>query len=570
MKFNQRLRTGTIRAIIALALSVLSYNASAQLTEQSKSYTRQDTLRGSINDQRSWWDVKHYAVSVNPDYVSRRIEGTVILTFSVIKAGSVMQIDLQKPMDLSAVKWNNQQLTSERDGNVAIIKFPSALTAGNTEKIELSFSGNPRVATRPPWDGGWIFTKDKGGNPWMSVACQGLGASVWFPCKDHQSDEPDSASLSITVPDTLIAVGNGRLRSKQTAGEGKTTWNWAVTNPINSYNIIPYIGKYVNWTENFAGEKGNLDCSYWVIDYNLEKAKAQFTQAPLMLKCFEYWFGPYPFYEDSYKLVESPHLGMEHQSAVAYGNSFQNGYRGQDLSRSGFGLKWDFIIIHESGHEWFGNNITSNDIADMWLHEGFTNYSETIYTQCQSGKAAGLAYVSGTRALIANKTTIIGVYGVNEEGSGDMYYKGGNLIHYIRQFFKDDEAFRQALREMSQTWYHKTANTADVEKFWSKKAGRDLSKLFDQYLRNTQIPTLEFSVSGKTLRYRWTTCIPGYDIPVKISVNGKESQWITPGTGFKELNLKSNIDSVKTDLNFYVKEKRLSVAVSSLKSDGLN
>ncbi len=570
MKSKQCLSSVTVRLFLIIVTLSFSIQTNAQLTEQSKSYNRQDTLRGTINDQRSWWDVKHYAIAVTPDYTQKKIEGSVVLTFNVLKSGSVMQIDLQEPMELTAVKWNGQQLSVKRDGNVSIVQFPSELATGKTEKIELSYSGNPRVAMRPPWDGGWIFTKDKKGNAWMSVACQGLGASVWFPCKDHQSDEPDSASLSITVPDTLVAVGNGRLRSKEPAGNGKTTWIWAVTNPINSYNIIPYIGKYVNWTENFAGEKGNLDCSFWVIDYNLEKAKAQFTQVPLMLKCFEYWFGPYPFYEDSYKLVESPHLGMEHQSAVAYGNGYQNGYRGQDLSRSGFGLKWDFIIIHESGHEWFGNNITSNDIADMWLHEGFTNYSETIYTQCQSGKATGLAYVSGTRALIANKSTIIGKYGVNEEGSGDMYYKGGNLIHYVRQFFKDDEAFRAALRDMNLTWYHKTANTGDVEKFWSKKAGRDLSKLFDQYLRNTQIPVLEYTISGKTLSYRWTDCIPGYDIPVKISINGKESQWITPGTGFKSLKLKENIDSVKTDLNFYVKEKRLPNAESSLKRDGLN
>lgn len=568
-------KPATIYRTLGVSLFVLSFNIIssglyAQLTAQSKTHTRQDTLRGSINEDRSWWDVKHYAVSVTPDYNSKRISGNVVMSFAVLKAGTRMQIDLQQPMELLSATWNGQRLPMEREGNVAYLKFPSVPAMGTLQELNLEYAGGPRVAKNPPWDGGWIFVKDKAGNPWMSVACQGLGASVWFPCKDHQSDEPDSATLSITVPDTLTAVGNGRLREKKLAGEGKITWTWAVTNPINSYNIIPYIGKYVNWIENYAGEKGNLDCSYWVLDYNLEKAKVQFAQAPLMLKCFEYWFGPYPFYEDGFKLVESPHLGMEHQSAVAYGNGYQNGYRGRDLSGSGYGLKWDFIIIHESGHEWFGNNITSNDIADMWLHEGFTNYSETIYTQCQSGKEAGLAYVSGTRALIRNQSPIIGPYGVNEEGSGDMYYKGGNLIHYFRQFFKDDEAFRQALREMSSTWYHKTANTDDIEKFWSKKAGRDLSKLFDQYLRHILIPKLEYSIKGKTLSYRWTDCIPGYDVPVKISINGGESQWIYPGTASKDLKLKSNIESVKVDPNFYVREEQVPAVNSKVKSGTLN
>jgi aminopeptidase N len=298
----------------------------------------------------------------------------------------------------------------------------ASLPKGTVGTLALGFKGNPRVAKNPPWDGGWIFKKDKQGRPWMSVACQGLGASVWYPCKDHQSDEPDNgAVLMMTVPDTLVAVGNGRLISKKSFKAGTLTWRWEVKNPINIYNLVPYIGKYVNWTETFNGEKGKLDCSYWVLDYELDRAKEQFKQAPQMLKCFEYWMGPYPFYEDSYKLVQSPHLGMEHQSAVAYGNEFMNGYLGHDLSRTGWGLKWDFIIVHESGHEWFANNITSKDLADMWIHEGFTNYSETLFTECQSGKTAGDEYNYGTRRGILNDVPVIPAYGVNKQGSGDMY-----------------------------------------------------------------------------------------------------------------------------------------------------
>lgn len=537
---------------------LLCNTVSAQLGgEKPKEFTKADTLRGTLNADRTWFDITHYAVYVKPDYAAKSIAGNVVISFRVVAAAKKMQLDLQDPMKVTAVDWNGNKLNFTKSGKVTYVDFTEAPAVGSVQQIKVEFAGNPVVAVRPPWDGGWIFSKDRKGNPWMSVACQGLGASVWFPCKDHQSDEPDSASLSMTVPDSLMAIGNGRLRSKTALGDGTTNYVWAVTNPINSYNIIPYIGKYSNFTEDYAGEKGTLNCSYWVLDYNVEKARAQFTQVPLMLKCFESWFGPYPFYEDSYKLVESPHLGMEHQSAVAYGNGYRNGYLGRDLSNTGWGLKWDFIIIHESGHEWFGNSITSNDIADMWVHEGFTNYSETIYTTCQSGVQAGNEYVQGTRKLIANTSPVVGKYGVNEEGSGDMYYKGGNLIHYVRQFFNDEEAFRLAMREMNKTFYHKTVNTSDIEKYWSSKTGKDLSKLFDQYLRDIRIPKLEYKIKGKTIQYRWADCISGYNIPVKIILNDKTTKWINPTTSWKKETAAEAVTSLAADPNFYIYVEKL-------------
>jgi aminopeptidase N len=323
-----------------------------------------------------------------------------------------------------------------------------------------------------------------------------------------------------------------------------------VINPINNYNIIPYIGKYVEFGENFKGENGNLDCNYWVMDYNLDKAKDHFKQVPFMLKAFESSFGPYPFYEDGYKLVETPHLGMEHQSAVAYGNEYMNGYRGRDLSGTGWGNKWDFIIIHESGHEWFGNSITANDIADMWIHEGFTNYSETVFTTFHHGKEAGDSYVQGTRKLITNKTPVIGQYGVNNEGSGDMYYKGGNLIHYIKQLFDNDDKFFVALREMNKRFYHKIVTTKQVEDFWSEKTSKDLSMLFDQYLRNTQIPSLEVKKVNQGIQYRWTNCIEGYNVPVRIILNN-ETVWLSPQTEWQNTYTGKLLDSIMIDPNFY-------------------
>jgi aminopeptidase N len=398
----------------------------------------------------------------------------------------------------------------------------------------------------------------------MTVACQGLGASVWYPCKDHQSDEPDNgARLSITVADTLVAVGNGRLKEKTPGNNGTTTWTWEVKSPINNYNIIPYIGKYVTWHEDFEGEKGHLDCDYWVLDYNLEKSKKQFGRdVKPMLKCFENWFGPYPFYEDGYKLVESSHLGMEHQSATAYGNHYMDGYLGMDLSGSGWGKKWDYIIIHESGHEWFANNITTNDIADMWVHEGFTDYSEPLFVECLYGKQAANEYTQGLRRNIDNDRPVIGPYGVNKEGSGDMYAKGANLIHTIRQVIDDDAKFREILRGLNKDFYHRTVNSSDVEKYFSQKAGRDLSKIFDQYLRTIRIPELQYQLSKKKgtpgsfeLRYKWNNVVRGFNMPVKIVIDGKPV-WLTPGETFKAMTFSGSMPAdLIVDKNFYITVK---------------
>lgn len=544
------------RTICLLSLSIFILKCSPAQEPHEKVFTRQDTLRGSIGPGRDWWNVTRYQISVKPDYDPKTISGKNIIGFTWLKpspSNGFMQIDLQEPMQVDSIIYHGQSLKYQREGNAWMIKWP-ATNHATAEELTVYFHGKPREATNPPWDGGWIWKRDKQGRPWMSVACQGLGASVWYPCKDHQSDEPDSgATLTITVPDTLSAIGNGRLQQKQPNNNGTTSWTWKVVNPINNYNIIPYIGFYTHWHEVFSGEKGALDCDYWVLDYNLDKAKAQFTQVPKMLKCFEYWYGPYPFYEDGYKLVESPHLGMEHQSAVAYGNGYQNGYRGRDLSGTGQGLKWDFIIVHESGHEWFANSITTNDMADMWVHEGFTNYSETLYTTCEYGVAAGNEYCIGSRKNIENKTPIIPHYGVNEEGSVDMYAKGGNLLHTIRQVIGDDEKFRQILRGLNTKFYHKTVDSRDIEEYISRQAGRDLSKAFDQYLRTTKIPVLEYSTSGNQLRYHWTNCVPGFDLPLKVKWNGKE-QWIYPTANDQTL---PGAGELVVDPNFYITVKKI-------------
>ena len=550
-----------MKPVILLAFVCYFFNlpfTSAQLAAGEKAkFTHADTLRGTITPERAWWNVLYYDIHVTPDYEKKFIKGVNNIRLEAIKAGDKLQIDLQEPMNIVSITWNSKALKYKREGNVFHVSLPHEIKKGSIETLSIQFEGLPRAAIRPPWDGGWIWIKDSNGRPWISVACQGLGASVWYPCKDHQSDEPDSgASLHITVPDTLVAVGNGRLKDKKDNGNGTTTYTWSVVNPINNYDIIPYIGKYVNFHRDFQGEKGHLDCDYWVLDYNLDKAQEQFKQADSMLSCFEYWMGPYPFYEDGYKLVDAPHLGMEHQSAVAYGNHYGNGYLGRDLSGTGWGMKWDFIIVHESGHEWFGNNITTNDLADMWVHEGFTNYTETLYTTCQDGVEAGNDYCIGTRKNIRNDKPIIGDYGVNNEGSGDMYYKGGNTLHIIRQIM-GDSSFRGLLHALTATFYHKTVTSQQIETFVSQYAKKDFSKLFDQYLRTTKIPALEYKFnSSNLLSYHWTNCVAGFNMPVKVSVGGQPAQWIEPGTEWKTLDA-DNGNSFAVDRNFYITTKKL-------------
>jgi len=516
--------------------------------------TLQDTLRGSLTAERRWWDVTHYHISVEPDFETKTITGKNIIRFTATATGRRMQIDLQQPMEITSVQSGTERPTYSRNGNVYYIEFPFTIEKGSQRSIEISFAGKPREAINPPWDGGWIWSKDERGRDWISVACQGLGASVWYPCKDYQGDEPDKgASLAVTVPDTLVAVGNGRLAGNQKNGDGTTTWTWQVKNPINSYNIIPYIGKYVNFKDKVKGEKGGLDLDYWVLDYNLEKAKKQFEVVKPMITCFESWMGPYPFYEDSYKLVDAPHLGMEHQSAVAYGNKYGMGYLGKDLSGSGWGLKFDFIIVHESGHEWFANNITSKDIADMWIHESFTNYSETMFTECKFGKKAGSEYVIGTRKNIANDIPIIGVYGVNEEGSGDMYYKGGNMLHTIRQVINNDALFKSILRGLNKDFYHQTVTTQQVERYMSQKSKKDLSKIFDQYLRTTHIPELQYKVEGETILYKWGNTVKGFNMPVLLN-NGR---WLFPTENFQKISLKEAGGTIKAVPDFYITVKEI-------------
>jgi aminopeptidase N len=499
-------------------------------------FTKTDTLRGSLNENRDWFDILKYHIYIEPNIENKTIEGVVIWKAKATKKTNKIQIDLQQPMIIDSIKLNDARLGYEysdmhttkipfvREHNIAIAD-PRTKNIKGDFTLYIFYHGKPREAVRPPWDGGWIWKKDDNGNPWISVACQGLGASVWYPCKDIQSDEPDEGStISMKIPSQLKLVSNGRPKYD----DRPNYFSWEVTNPINNYNIIPYIGDYVGWNEKYKGLKGDLDLHYWALREDSAKARKQYTQVKDMLKAFEYWFGPYPFYEDGYQIVQSPHLGMEHQSAIAYGNKFANGYLGRDLSGSGWGLKWDYIIVHESGHEWFANNITTKDIADMWVHEGFTSYSETLFTEYYYGKDAGDDYTYGLRKRIMNDGPIIGHYGVNNEGSSDMYAKGAVMLHSIRKSINNDSLFRSILIGLNKDFYHQTVTTDEIEKYVSRKSGIDFSKVFDQYLRTVQIPVFSFSYDKKEkiLTYQWKNCVNGFDQPLHFKYLGQQFDFL--------------------------------------------
>ena len=520
---------------------------------QNGEITRQEILRGSVTPEREWWDLLQYDLAVEFFPRTRTIKGSNVITFKTLKADKKMQIDLQPPLAITKITHENEELKFEREGNVYWVYFANDLPVGEEDKITVFYEGRPTESKNPPWEGGVTWGHDDLGNDFIVTTAQGIGASIWWANKDHGADEPDRGmTTSVTVPENLAAVSNGRLKNvDENKAEKTKTFHWEVKNPINNYGVNVNIGNYVHWEETYKGEGGNLDIQYWVLAHQLEAAKKQFKEVPRMLEAFEHWFGKYPFYEDGYKLVAVSYAGMEHQSSVTYGNWFRNGYRGRDVSGTGIGFKFDFIIVHESGHEWFGNNISMKDAADMWIHEGFTNYSENLFVEYWFGKKDAEEYVIGSRKNIRNDAPVIGTYGTNREGSGDMYYKGGNLLNTIRHIIGDDEKWRGILQGLNKDFWHQTVTTQQVENYISNKAGIDLSKVFDQYLRTTMIPVLQYKTDGKTVTYKYDKVIKGFTMPVRVEINGKEVL-LKPTEEMQTFTSDSEIKIFEVDRNFYV------------------
>jgi len=530
--------------------------------QSSPPFTHADTLRGSITPQRAWWNVTYYDLHVAVHPEDSTISGRNAITYKVTNNARDMQIDLQEPLHIDKVVQDGEELQYHRDGSAYFISMKAKQPVGSQQQIIIQYSGHPHIAKRPPWQGGFSWDKDKKGRPWIETTSQGIGASVWWPNKDQWQDEPDSMGIAVTVPDPLVDVSNGRLREKTHHADGTTTYSWFVGNPINNYCAVVAIGNYRHFHGIYHGEKGNLDLDYWVLDYNLSKAKKYFPpQVHKMLSSFEYWFGPYPFYEDSYKLVDVASTGMEDQSNITYGNKYAYGYRGKDGSGTGWGMKFDFIIVHESAHQWWGNNVTATDIADMWIHESFANYAEALYVESQFGKQAGKAYTRGERRNIKNDKPIIGHYGVHNEGSGDMYYKGGNMLLTIREIINDDATFRDILRGIQKKYYHQTVTTQQIKDYFITRSGKNLDDVFDQYLRETDLPTLQYYIRNHRLHYRWKTSTKHFNMPLKVQLAEGKWTFIKPTTDrwqTARLRIQSPKD-FKVDKNFYIKTDSLSV-----------
>ena len=558
-------------ALVALVLPSATIVPAAAQTPDT--FTRADTLRGSFTSPgRAWWDVTFYDLHVSIDPADSTIRGRNTITYRVRGPGAGtargpfvgtpprplpgLQIDLMAPLEVDSVVQDGRRLEVRHDGNAHFATPPTRPVNGGVYTLTVFYHGRPQIARRPPWEGGFSWSADSLGRTWIVTTDQGMGASVWWPNKDTQADEPDSQRVAITVPRPLVNVSNGRLRRVTPNADGTTTYEWFVVNPVNNYAIAVAAGHYAHWSEAYEGEGGTLTMDFWPLDYNLEAARRQFPQARTTMKCFEHWFGPYPWYEDGYKIIEVSNNGMEHQSAIAYGNGYANGYRGRDGSGTGLGMRWDFIIVHETAHEWWGNNLTTNDLADMWVHESFGNYSEGLYTECLFGKEEGARYVIGTRRLIRNDRPIVpAARGVNAQGSGDMYPKGGNMLHTIRQLVGNDETWRGILRGLNARFRHAIVTGREVQDFMSDRAGIDLSKVFEQYLTTTDVPLLEYRIAGTSVAYRWSRVVPGFDMPVEVTLPGGTARTLRPTTSWQTTPVES-AGELAVDADYYVEVQR--------------
>ncbi len=543
------------RLLFVLGVIVLVSNYSfAQLgTGLPEKFTRKDSLRGTLSPERANYDVTFYNLDLKIDIENKYISGSNIIQFKVKNNLPVLQFDLFDNLKITKVEWNNKSLPFKREFNAVFVTFPNPLTAGSSSAIKVYYEGNPTIAKRAPWDGGFVFKTDKNGKPFVAVACQGTGASLWWPTKDHQSDEPDSMAINITSSSDLEEVSNGRLRAKKEIGNEYTRFEWFVSEPINNYDVSINIADYAHWNDTYKskvdGEVLTLD--YYVLKDDLEKAQKQFEQVKPMMDAFEKRFGKYPFYKDGYKLVQTPYLGMEHQSCVAYGNAFKNGYLGFDLSGSGEGKKFDYIIIHESAHEWWGNSLTSYDIADMWIHEGFGQYSETVYLEELYGRESANKYLEGLKKGVDNKQPVIGPYGVNKEGSGDMYPKGALFLNTLRNYINDDIIWWDIVASLQKDYRHKNISTEDVLSLMNKKSGKNLKPIFDVYLRQGSLPefNVEFVTQNKStlVKYNWSNVVEGFEIPINVKIKGSD-EVVTLPAGKNELLIPgANRDQLEID-----------------------
>lgn len=548
-----------------LKLAVFIFFAIAQANAQ---YSRQDTLRGSLSSIRSCYDVTFYDLKLKVIPFSQSIEGSNTIYYQATTDFKKMQVDLFANMQINSIVQNNKPVKFTREGNATFITFTEFQKKGKNYSIKITYQGKPQIARNPPWDGGFTWKKDTNGKDWIVVSCEGTGASLWFPNKDHLSDEPDSVRFSCAVPTGLMFVSNGNLRSikalkenAQTADnkviEGTkkmpyTEYEWFVSYPINNYNITLNIADYANFKEIYTAQDGTeLDLDYYVLKANLEKAKNQFKQVKPMLACYEKYFGKYPFPKDGYALVETPYWGMEHQSAVAYGNNYKNNDYG-----------FDFIIIHESGHEYFGNSLSCNDQAEMWIHESFTTYMEALYVECTQSYEKSIQYLEKQKANIRNKSPMIGIFNVNyNHPDSDIYYKGTWMLHTLRNVINDDKIWFETLKGLTTKFRISNVTSEQIITYFNQNTGKNLTPLFDMYLKTSHIPTLQYQVimegNSTELRYRWKDADD--TMPIKAGFGLQYYEVITPTKDWQNKlfpKVEGKEFKIATDL-FYIKTEKI-------------
>jgi len=528
--------------VFGLSFFLINSAIIGQLLNQSTdSITRADSLRGSLNENRDWYDVTYYHLDLQVFPSEKRITGSNEIYFIVNRIAPIMQLDLFQNMAIDKIELLGRECPYTRELNAIFVDIPVSLKLGSIHHITVFYHGMPIEAKKAPWDGGFVWAKDENNTDWIGVACEGLGASAWWPNKDHLSDEPDSMRISCTVPSNLKFIGNGYMEKEEKVDTDFVKYTWKVSYPINNYNVTLNIGDYSHFHEMVENGGAVLDLDYYVMKSNFEKARKQFQQVKPMLKCYEKYLGPYPYPKDGFALVETPYLGMEHQGAIAYGNKYKPGYAGN--TRFINGLDFDYIIIHESGHEWWGNNVSCKDIADLWIHEAFTTYTESIYVECTLDKKAALAYINSNKEGVDNKRPIIGPYGVNREGDGDMYSKGALFLNSLRNTINNDEVWWKIIRGMQDNFGGKTIDTQDVLSYFNANSGMKLDPIFDQYLRFPNIPQLMYSLvkKGKNkfdLSFRWIADNKAFNMPVEYSFDSSKPVRIFPTTNWQTIKIK--------------------------------
>ncbi len=527
------------------------------------SFTHADSLRGQLRPERTCFDVTYYQLHIGIDPSKEFIKGYVDVEFNVLEPTTVIQLDLYRNMDILEISWYEEPLTFRRIEDAVFVHFPDTLEKGEHISVRVAYQGYPVKAPNAPWDGGFVWKQDQMGNPWVGVACEGAGASLWWPCKDHLSDEPDSVLIDVTVPEGLVCISNGNLRKTNRVQPGFNRFVWFVSYPINTYNVTVNIGKYVHFSDYYVAMDGDsLLCDYYVLPYNLDKAKTHFKQVHDVLRCYERYFGKYPFWRDGYALVETPYLGMEHQSCIAYGNNYKRGYLGGMIPKD---MDWDYIIVHETGHEYFGNAVSVKDHAEMWIHESFTTYMEALFVECKYSYADAVRYLESQRPYIRNLEPILGPLDVNFDRwrGSDHYFKGSWILHTLRHAIGDEDFFK-ILRTFYERFKYKTCTTDDFVAVVNEITGRDMSPFFEQYLHYPNQPKLLYQIEQRgndlLVKYRWEADVPTFDMPVLLGRKGQYTKvWPVVGEVRETLipNLSKDEFAIATEL-FYIRRKSTS------------